>query len=160
MDCRLQRDGRTPGGSGLQMLNIDLEEAHLTAEAEAVISLKKRHCVTAGITTSGSLGRSTATVRGEMRQALHCLLHDRGSAAVMRCLDTGPGPADAQAGAFGRFFWRGGYSRASFSVGSGLGLPIVGAIARAHGGDASNQYQRRTRRGSRAQEEGRTRGAA
>lgn len=43
------------------------------------------------------------------------------------------------------FLWRGGYSRASFSVGSGLGLPIVGAIARAHGGDVSNQYQRRTR---------------
>lgn len=86
------------------MLNIDLEEAHLTAEAEAVISLKKRHCVSAGITTSGSMGRSTPTVRGEMRQALHCLLHDRGSVAVMRSLDTGPGlPADPQAGAFDRF---------------------------------------------------------
>lgn len=54
------------------MLNIDLEEAHLTAEAEAVISSKERHCVTAGITKSGSLGRSTPTVRGEVRQALHC----------------------------------------------------------------------------------------
>ncbi|WP_457659834.1 ATP-binding protein [Sinorhizobium medicae] len=96
-----------------------------------------------------------------MRQALHCLLHDRGSGAVTRCLDNGRGlPADAQAGAFDRFFWRGGYSRASFSGGSGLGLPIVGAIARVHGGDASNQYQWRTRRGSRAQEEGHTRGAA
>jgi len=70
------RDGRTPGGSRLRMLNTDLEEAHLTAEAEAVISLKKRHCVSAGITTSGSLGRSTATARGEMRQALHRLLEN------------------------------------------------------------------------------------
>ncbi|WP_457659844.1 hypothetical protein [Sinorhizobium medicae] len=44
------------------MLNIDLEEAHLTVEAEAVISSKERHCVTAGITKSGSLGCSTPTV--------------------------------------------------------------------------------------------------
>ncbi|MDX0470268.1 hypothetical protein GOD90_33070 [Sinorhizobium medicae] len=124
------------------MLNIDLKEAHLTVEAEAVISSKERHCVTAGITKSGILGRSTPTVRGEVWQALHCLLHDRGSVAVVRCLDTGPGlPADARAGAFDRF-GRGGYSRASFSGGSGLGQPIVGAIALAHGGDASNQYQR------------------
>ncbi|MHC2543545.1 hypothetical protein ACVINY_004257 [Sinorhizobium meliloti] len=101
------------------MLNIDLEEAHLTVEAEAVISPKEWHCVTAGITKSG-LGRSTLTVRGEVRQALHCLLRDRGSVAVVRCLDTGPGlPTDVQAGAFDRF-GRGGYSRASFSGGSVL----------------------------------------
>ena len=79
------------------MLNIDLEEAHLTVEAEAVISPKEWHCVTAGITKSGSLGRCTLTVRGEVRQALHCLLHDRGSVAVVRCLDTS-WSADGRAG--------------------------------------------------------------
>lgn len=140
------------------MLNIDLEEAHLTVEAEAVISSKERHCVTAGITKNGSLGRSTPTDRGEMRQALQPAPRLRIGACDALLGYRSWSAGDAQAGAF--VSGARGYSRASFSGVSGFGPPFVGAIARALGGDVSNRYERRTRRGSRAQEEGHTRGAA
>lgn len=121
------------------MLNIDLEEAHLTVEAEAVISPKEWHCVTAGITNSGSLGRSTLTVRGEVRQALHCLLHDRGSVAVVRCLDTS-WSADGRAGWSVRSFRARRLLASKLQRWFGLGQPIVGAIALAHGGESLSEY--------------------
>lgn len=53
-----------------------------------------------------------------------------------RCSDSGPGlDEESRARAFDRF-WRADESRGRNLGGSGLGLPIVRAIARAHGGEA------------------------
>jgi two-component system OmpR family sensor kinase len=56
------------------------------------------------------------------------------SQAVITVADRGPGlPAEALEHAFDRF-WRGDPSRSRHSGGAGLGLAIVDAITRAHGG--------------------------
>ncbi|GAB3130274.1 sensor histidine kinase [Novispirillum itersonii] len=60
-----------------------------------------------------------------------------GCFSVIRCADSGPGlSAENRARAFERF-WRAEESRGRRLGGSGLGLSIVRAIARAHGGDAT-----------------------
>jgi signal transduction histidine kinase len=60
-----------------------------------------------------------------------------GDQAVVTVSDDGPGmDADAVDRAFNRFY-RGDPSRSRVRGGAGLGLSIVLAIARAHGGDVS-----------------------
>jgi two-component system OmpR family sensor kinase len=64
-------------------------------------------------------------------------LRAEGTDAVLTVADSGPGLSDeALAHAFDRF-WRGDPSRARDSGGAGLGLAIVAAVARAHGGSVS-----------------------
>lgn len=59
-----------------------------------------------------------------------------GDEVFFRCSDSGPGLSDEnRERAFDRF-WRADKSRGRNLGGSGLGLPIIRAIARAHGGDA------------------------
>ncbi|WP_444462017.1 ATP-binding protein [Rhodobacter capsulatus] len=59
-----------------------------------------------------------------------------GETVYFRCTDSGPGLSpEGRARAFERF-WRAEASRGRSLGGSGLGLPIVRAIARAHGGEA------------------------
>lgn len=67
---------------------------------------------------------------------VHVETFSDGGEVVFRCSDTGPGLSEEdQARAFDRF-WRADESRGRDLGGSGLGLPIVRAIARAHGGEA------------------------
>ncbi|MGR3479313.1 ATP-binding protein [Salipiger marinus] len=67
---------------------------------------------------------------------VHVETRAEGEDVIFRCSDTGPGlSADHQMRAFDRF-WRADDSRGRARGGSGLGLPIVRAIARAHGGEA------------------------
>ena len=67
---------------------------------------------------------------------VHVETRTEGEDVVFRCSDNGPGlSADHQRRAFDRF-WRADDSRGRARGGSGLGLPIVRAIARAHGGEA------------------------
>ncbi|MEA2510398.1 MAG: two-component system, OmpR family, sensor kinase [Actinomycetota bacterium] len=64
-------------------------------------------------------------------------LQREGTDAVLTVADSGPGLSDeALAHAFDRF-WRGDPSRSRHSGGAGLGLAIVAAVARAHGGSVS-----------------------
>jgi two-component system, OmpR family, sensor kinase len=64
-------------------------------------------------------------------------LRAEGTDAGLTVADSGPGLSDeALAHAFDRF-WRGDPSRARDSGGAGLGLAIVAAVARAHGGSVS-----------------------
>ena len=62
-------------------------------------------------------------------------LEEDGEFAVVTVVDSGPGlDPDALEHAFDRF-WRGDPSRSRHTGGAGLGLAIVDAIARAHGGE-------------------------
>ncbi|MAM12432.1 MAG: two-component sensor histidine kinase [Rhizobiaceae bacterium] len=136
------------GQLDLQVARFDLAEE----AAAAVISLEEP-LAKAGITATRHLGRAvTIADRARLRQAFvalleNCCRYAPGSSVLVetgvakehvffRCTDTGPGlSAENRARAFERF-WRADESRGRARGGSGLGLPIVKAIARAHGGDA------------------------
>lgn len=60
-----------------------------------------------------------------------------GSWAVIRVMDRGPGLSDLAVENIFRMFWREDPSRARELGGSGIGLAVVDAIARAHGGTIS-----------------------
>jgi two-component system, OmpR family, sensor kinase len=57
--------------------------------------------------------------------------------AVISVADSGPGLTEEQAAQAFERFWRSDASRARASGGVGLGLSIVAAVARAHGGDVA-----------------------
>lgn len=59
-----------------------------------------------------------------------------GGSCVLRVEDEGPGVPAAAAQRVFEAFWRAESSRSRDSGGTGLGLAVVGAIARAHGGQA------------------------
>ena len=136
------------GQLDLQVGRLDLAE-----EAAAAMNALEEPLATAGITATRQLGRAVTTGdRARLRQAFvalmeNCCRYAPGSTVLVetgvstehvffRCTDTGPGlSAENRARAFERF-WRADESRGRARGGSGLGLPIVKAIARAHGGDA------------------------
>lgn len=151
---RIVDDLRTLALSNASRLELKLDEIDLGEEADAVAASVEQDLTGAGIKLERDLGHAVVLAdRARIRQILFAVLdnarryapnstvvirtrrtQDR---AVIRCADTGPGlPAGAENRVFERF-WRGEESRARASGGSGLGLPVVRAIARAHGGDAA-----------------------
>jgi two-component system OmpR family sensor kinase len=64
-------------------------------------------------------------------------VHSIAGRAVLRVSDTGPGFTEEEATQVFQRFYRVDSSRARASGGVGLGLSIVAAVARAHGGDAT-----------------------
>lgn len=134
---------------------MDLQYARLdlAAEAEAALISFEDHLRDAAITVTRQLDTAMVDAdRARLRQAFVALLEnccryapqsvvhiETGTVdehVFFRCTDTGPGLSDEnRARAFERF-WRADDSRGRSLGGSGLGLPIVRAIARAHGGEA------------------------
>ncbi|AYG69542.1 HAMP domain-containing protein (plasmid) [Rhizobium sp. CCGE531] len=137
------------GQLALQCSRIDL-----AVEAERAINSLEDQLTMAGITISRQLDSAVATGdRARLRQAIVAVLDNCRRYAPLaqvhietgrtdqhvffRCTDTGPGlSAENRVRAFERF-WRADCSRGRSLGGSGLGLPIVKAIAQAHGGDAT-----------------------
>jgi len=64
-------------------------------------------------------------------------VHRSGDGAIVEVADEGPGMAEADAGRAFERFYRADASRARHQGGSGLGLSIVDATVRAHGGTVS-----------------------
>lgn len=138
----------TAGQLDLSCTPLDLAE-----ETAAALGAFDAELTAAGISVSRALTRCEIRAdRGRLRQALVAVLDNcrryapqsrvhvttgiKGEMAVFRCADTGPGlDQDARERAFDRF-WRAEASRGRSHGGSGLGLSIVRAIARAHGGEA------------------------
>ncbi|SCZ46057.1 ATP-binding protein [Afifella marina] len=144
---------RTLALSNAGQLDLQSSRLDLAVEAEAALTSLEDQLGEAGIATSLDL-RSAVTSgdRSRLRQAFVALLENccryaphstvnvetgvAGQQVFFRCTDTGPGLSDeARLRAFERF-WRADESRGRSGGGSGLGLPIVKAIAQAHGGDA------------------------
>ncbi|MDQ0331359.1 MULTISPECIES: ATP-binding protein [Phyllobacteriaceae] len=151
--ARIVEDLRTLGLSSAGRLELKLAEIDLAKEADIATTSIEQELANAGITVKRDLGRAIVFAdQARIRQALLAILDNArryapGSVLVVetratkdrgliRCSDNGPGlPASSKKRVFERF-WRGDDSRARSSGGSGLGLPIVKAIANAHGGDA------------------------
>lgn len=138
----------TAGQLDLTCSRLDLADA-----AGAAVSGLEAELAAAGIVLTRALApAATVADQARLRQAfvavlencrryapqsrVHVETRSEGEEVVFRCSDTGPGlSAEHQARAFDRF-WRADESRGRSLGGSGLGLPIVRAIARAHGGEA------------------------
>ncbi|KGF69424.1 histidine kinase [Hoeflea sp. BAL378] len=151
---RIVEDLRTLGLSNADRLDLTLDQIDLADEAEAAIASVEQDLIGAGITVERDLESAVVLAdKARVRQILFAILDNARryapnstvvirtrrtkDRAVIRCSDTGPGlPPGAEERAFDRF-WRADDSRTRARGGSGLGLPIVQAIARAHGGDAA-----------------------
>ncbi|MBA8879304.1 ATP-binding protein [Phyllobacterium myrsinacearum] len=147
-------DLRVLGLSNAGRLELKLDEIDLAEEAEAVATTVEQSLADAGITIKRDLGHAvTFADRARIRQVLFAILDNVRRYApkstvtiqtrktkdrvLLRCSDNGPGlPAGAEKRVFERF-WRADDSRARASGGTGLGLSVVQAIARGHGGDAN-----------------------
>lgn len=134
-------------------LDLTCEPLDLAEEVGAVAQGLEAELAAAGVALTHALAPArVAADRMRLRQACVAVLENcrryapqsrvhletltAGDAVIFRCSDTGPGlSAEDQARAFDRF-WRADASRGRSLGGSGLGLPIVRAIARAHGGEA------------------------
>lgn len=134
-------------------LELRLESIDLADEVAAVIPLVAPELSAAGVTVAVDLGKVQIRADGaRVRQALLALLENvrrhaapgtvrietRATleAAILRVCDDGPGlPPGAEERVF-EPFWRADSSRSRASGGSGLGLAVVQAIAKAHGGTA------------------------
>ncbi|WP_316979458.1 ATP-binding protein [Shumkonia mesophila] len=144
---------RTLALSNAGQLDLQYSRLDLAVEAEAALTSLEDQLGKAGITTTRELSSAvTSADRSRLRQAFVAILENccryaalsavhvetgvAGQHVFFRCIDTGPGlPEESRARAFERF-WRADDSRGRSGGGSGLGLPIVKAIAQAHGGDA------------------------
>ncbi len=144
---------RTLAMANAGKLELNLEQSDLATEVDAVLGVVGADLAAVGITTKDDLKPAKSLAdRAKLRQALHALLQNciryapgsmvtietgmRQGAAFIRVSDDGPGLSDeGRARAFERF-WRADGSRTRARGGSGLGLPIVRGIARAHGGEA------------------------
>lgn len=136
------------GQLALEPVAIDLAE-----EAETILASTAQELAQAGITVVRRLEPAEATAdRARIRQVLLAMLDNcrryapdsrvvvqtgtRAGQVFLRCSDNGPGlPAEDHERAFDRF-WRADDSRTRARGGSGLGLPVIRGIARAHGGEA------------------------
>lgn len=150
---RIVEDLRILGLSSAGKLELKLDRIDLAVETAAVTDSVEQDLVGAGIGVERNLDPVIVFAdKARIRQILFAVLDNArryapGSTVLVRtfatrekafilCSDNGPGfPAGAENRVFERF-WRGDDSRARASGGSGLGLPVVQAIARAHGGDA------------------------
>lgn len=144
---------RTLALSNAGQLDLTCTSVDLAIEAGAALDALEADLTGAGITLTRSLASAaTSADRTRLRQAFVALLENcrryaprshlkvetgvDGNDVFFRCSDSGPGlPPESHARAFDRF-WRADESRGRSLGGSGLGLPIVRAIARAHGGEA------------------------
>lgn len=134
-------------------LELSYGSFDLAEEVGAALNGLEAELTAAGITLTRSLSPARIVAdRTRLRQVCVAVLENcrcyapqsqvhvetraEGDEVIFRCCDTGPGLcAEDQARAFDRF-WRAEASRGRSLGGSGLGLPIVRAIARAHGGEA------------------------
>ncbi|SDF52098.1 ATP-binding protein [Rhodobacter capsulatus] len=134
-------------------LDLICAPVDLAAEAEAALDALDAQLAGAGLVVTCSLAPAvTRADRARLRQAFVAVLENAcryapqtrlrvetgtaGDMVFFRCTDSGPGLSpEGRARAFERF-WRAEDSRGRSLGGSGLGLPIVRAIARAHGGEA------------------------
>ncbi|WP_116131714.1 ATP-binding protein [Tropicimonas sp. IMCC34043] len=134
-------------------LELTYESFDLAEEVGAALNGLEAELTAAGIAVTRELAPAWVVAdRTRLRQAFVAVLENcrryspqshvhvetmtQGEQVIVRCSDTGPGLSAAdRARAFDRF-WRADASRGRSNGGSGLGLSIVRAIARAHGGEA------------------------
>lgn len=152
--ARIVEDLRVLGLSNAGQLELKLDRIDLSEEVDAVTTSVEQDLAGSGITVKRDLGSAiTLADRARIRQVLFAVLDNvcryapKSTVVIqtrqtkdrvfLRCSDSGPGlPQGTENRAFERF-WRADESRARVSGGSGLGLSVVQAIARAHGGNAA-----------------------
>lgn len=152
---RLVEDLRTLSLANSRQLALQRAPTDLAEEARRVMLAVEPDLAAAGLVVTMALAPAPLLADGaRLRQLLGAIFENArryaatggelrveigavGTRVVCRVLDRGPGlPAEATERAF-RYFWRADVSRARYSGGSGLGLPVVRAIAEAHGGAAT-----------------------
>lgn len=144
---------RTLALANVGKLELDLSEVDLAVEVKSVLVTVEQDLLQANIAVETTLLPSVVLAdRTRIRQAILALLDNckryapnslvrletgiEGEFAYLRCRDTGPGINPADRGRAFERFWRADESRTRSRGGSGLGLPIVRGIVRAHGGEA------------------------
>ncbi|WP_200951741.1 MULTISPECIES: ATP-binding protein [unclassified Ensifer] len=149
----LVEDLRTLSLAAGQKLVTQRSAVDLSAEATQVLGASRTILASAGLSLEAAL--EPAVVSGDsqrLRQALLALVENAcryaASGGVLRCetgargadeafirvLDRGPGLPDDVSTHSIDLFWRGDASRSRATGGTGLGLSVVQAIAKAHGG--------------------------
>lgn len=149
----LVEDLRTLSLAAGQKLVTQRSAVDLSAEATQVLGASRTILASAGLSLEAAL--EPAVVSGDsqrLRQALLALVENAcryaTSGGVLRCetgargtdevfirvLDRGPGLPDDVSTHSIDLFWRGDASRSRATGGTGLGLSVVQAIAKAHGG--------------------------
>jgi len=150
---RLIEDLRTLGLSESGHLHLQIVETDLGEEVRKVVDVYEHAMAASGQRIELDLPPTRAhcdPVR--LRQVVLALLENAkkyavpgvvrvhasvaGGSCVLRVEDEGPGVPAAVAQRVFEAFWRADISRSRDSGGSGLGLAVVGAIARAHRGHA------------------------
>ncbi|WP_333815787.1 ATP-binding protein [Tabrizicola sp.] len=144
---------RTLGLSNAGQLDLTLSRVDLAVEAESALISVEAGLAEAGIIVTRMLNPAPVSAdQARLRQAFVAVLENcrryapqsrvhvetwlQGDTVFFRCSDTGPGLSEEnRKRAFDRF-WRADDSRGRSLGGSGLGLSIIRAIARAHGGEA------------------------
>ena len=144
---------RTLALSNAGQLELNYGSFDLAEEVGAALDGLEADLTAAGITLTRRLAPAPILAdRARLRQACVAIVENcrryapqsevtvecrkQDDAVIFLCSDTGPGLSDEdRARAFDRF-WRADASRGRSLGGSGLGLPIARAIARAHGGEA------------------------
>lgn len=148
----LVEDLRTLGLASAGHLDLKLEVVDLASEVEAIANTMEPELAAANVKLERSLQAVQCEIdRSRVRQALLAILDNArryaphstvcmrtfvsGTVGIINCSDSGPGvPPESHDKMFERF-WRADESRSRRNGGSGLGLAVVRAIVRAHGGD-------------------------